>query len=228
LIAGMMEDPRMKKMIRDQQRGMLGQMYDPLISKMSLTPEEASKFKDMIADNMAKATESAGSLFGGSSSNRTEAVQRMVADQKVLDDQIRGFLGEDRYAQYRDYQDTVGERTQLNMFKQQSEGAALTEAQTEQLLTFMKEEKQTAMAASGFPASGPGQDEAGLQAMMSEEAGNKLLESQEQANQKVYERAAAVLSAEQLAAFGKFQTNQTQMMRMGIGMARQFLAPEGD
>jgi len=29
-----------------------------------------------------------------------------------------------------------------------------------------------------------------------------------------------------LGAFGKFQTNQLQMMRMGMSMARKFITPE--
>ena len=28
-----------------------------------------------------------------------------------MDEQLKGFLGDDRYAQYKDYQETVGERT---------------------------------------------------------------------------------------------------------------------
>jgi hypothetical protein len=40
---------------------------------------------------------------------------------------------------------------------------------------------------------------------------------------KATERARAVLSPEQLAQFGKFQTNQLQTMRMGISMARKFI-----
>ena len=45
-------------------------------------------------------------------------------------------------------------------------------------------------------------------------------------NQRVYERAKAVLSPEQLNGFGRFQTNQLQMMRMGMTMARKFLGPD--
>jgi hypothetical protein len=49
--------------------------------------------------------------------------------------------------------------------------------------------------------------------------------TQESVNQRVYTRAEGMLSPDQLAAFGKFQTNQMQMMRMGMTMARKFLSP---
>ena len=90
----------------------------------------------------------------------------------------------------------------------------------------MKEEKQAVATATGQPAPGAGQNVENMQAMFSGEGTEKLLQSQETVNQRVYERAREVLSAEQLGAFGKFQTNQLQMMRMGMSMARKFMAPE--
>src|SRR6266581_741749 len=64
-----------------------------------------------------------------------------------------------------------------------------------------------------------------MQAMFSGEGADKFFQNQEVVNQRVYERAREVLSADQLGAFGKFQTNQLQMMRMGMSMARKFMAP---
>ena len=63
--------------------------------------------------------------------------------------------------------------------------------------------------------------------LMSGEGVDKIYQNQETINQRVYERARAVLSESQLAAFGKFQANQLQMMRMGMNMARQFMSPKG-
>ena len=225
--AKIMEDPDTKKMIREQQRVMLDQLYDPLIKKMDLTPAEAAQFKDLLADNMMKSAEKATSLLGGGSTNRTEMLATLTAEQKDFEEQLRGVLGETRYAQYQDYQQTVGERTQLSQFRQQTAGEnALTDRQTDQLLAFMKEEKQAVAAATGQPAPGAGQNVENLQAVFSGEGTEKLLQSQETVNQRVYERAREVLSAEQLGAFGKFQTNQLQMMRMGMSMARKFMAPD--
>ncbi len=228
-IAKMMKDPEMLKMIRDQQRTMMDSLYSPLVKKLNLPPEEAAQFKDLLADNMMKGASKATSLFGGdSSTNRTELLNTLSAEQKSFDLQVREFLGESRYAEYKNYQQTVGERTQLNQFRMQSAGgeSALTDQQTEQLLGFMKEEKQVVAAATGLPMPGDNQDAATLQAMFSGEGSEKVLQSQETVNQQVYARAREILSAEQLAAFGKFQTNQLQMMRMGMNMARKFIAPE--
>ena len=228
-LAKMMEDPETKKMIREQQRMMLDQLYNPLIKKLALTPEEAAQFKDLIADNMLKSTEKATSLLGGeSATNRTAMIEKLGADQKDFEEQVRGFLGETRYAEYKDYQMTVGERTQLSQFQQQNAGGenALTDPQTEKLRAFMKEEKQAVAAATGQPSPGTAQDAANLQSMLSGEGVDKLLQTQETVNQRVYDRAKGTLSESQLQAFGKFQTNQLQMMRMGMNMARKFMTPE--
>jgi hypothetical protein len=62
--------------------------------------------------------------------------------------------------------------------------------------------------------------------MFSSDATDKLMQTQESINQRVYERAREVLSENQLASFGKFQTNQLQMIRTGMNMARKFMSPE--
>jgi len=223
LLAKMMEDPETKKMIREQQRTMLDQLYSPLIKQLGLQPDEAEQFKDLLADNMLKGAEKATSLFGGdSATNRTEMVAKLTEEQKNFDELVRGFLGESRYAQYKDYQLTVGERTQLNQFRQtMGSGNALTDQQTDQLLAFMREEKQ-----AGGTAAFDGQDAASMEAMVSGEGIDKILQNQEAVGKRVYERARTVLSESQLTAFGKFQANQLQMMRVGMSMARQFMSPE--
>jgi len=227
-LSKMMQDPDTKKFIRDQQRLMMDQLYNPLIKHMGLSPEEAAKFKDLISDNMMQSAEKATSMFGGSASNRTELVSTLASAQKDFDEQMKAFLGEDRFAAYKDYQETVGERTQLNLFKQQNAGSdyPLNDLQTEQLLGLMKEEKRNVAASMGQNAPGMGQDQANLQAMLSEEQADKTIQFQEAVNQRVFERARTILSPDQLQAFGNFQTSQLQMMRMGMSMARKFLAPD--
>lgn len=229
LIAKMMDDPETRKLIRAQQRMVLDQLYNPLVKKLELAPDEAAQFKELLAENMMKGAEKATSLFGGdSSTNRTEAIKNLAEEQKTFDEQVRGFLGETKYAQYKEYQQTLGERTQLNQFRQQTAGgeAALSEEQTEQLLAIMREEKQAVAAATGQPPPGETQDAAQMEALLSGDGTERILQSQETVNRQVLERVKDVLTPAQLESFGQFQTNQLQMMRMGMTMARKFLAPE--
>jgi hypothetical protein len=226
LLAKMMQDPDTRKFIHDQQRQMMDSLYGPLIKQMELVPEDAKRLKDFIADAQMNGAEMAGSMFGGGSANQIEVLNKLTEAQKESEGQIKAFLGEARYEQYKDYQQTLGERMQLNQFKAQtaSDPNPLTDMQAEQLLAIMREEKQGVAGAAAEPLVG--QDQTRAQAFLSEEQMENLLESQGIVNQRVTERAQAVLSTDQWESFSRYQTNQMAMMRMGMSMARKFLAPD--
>lgn len=223
MLAGMMKDPEMRKMIRDQQSMAMNQLYDPFVKRMNLTPEEAGKFKEILANSMEGGLEMASSMFGGGgATNRAELLKSVADQQKVHEAEMKTLLGEERYAQYQDYQQTVGERAQLNQFRQQFSGAdGISEEQTETLLTMMREEKKNVAATTG--TAFPGQNSTDMQAMLKEDQMQKLLAAQETVNQNVYARAGQVLTPSQLASFATYQTNQLQILRMGLNMARRFM-----
>jgi hypothetical protein len=225
MLSKMMQDPDTKKIIRDQQRLTMDQLYSPLVKQLGMNAEESDKFKDLIAD---QAMESSATLFASSSpSNRTEAVASATASQTTLDTKIKELLGEDRYAQYKDYQLTVGERMQLTQFKQMLGENPISDQQTEQLLAIMKEEKKNVAGPNGDAFSGlSGNGKAMLDALGSDDSMEKLLQAQNEVNERVYQRANEVLSPDQLTAFGKFQTNQTALMRMGVTMARKMFGSD--
>ena len=229
MLSKMMQDPDTRKFIQQQQRIMMDQMYGPLVKQLGLTPEEATQFKDMLVDNGMKAAEKASSLMFGDSggTNRTDMLSSLTAEQKSFDDQVKALLGDDRYAQYKDYQQTVGERALLNQFKQQAgSDYNLSDPQSEALLTFMKEEKKSVAATTGLPLGDSSQDPAKLQALMADDKVDQYMQAQETINQRVYDRARTILSPEQLDTLGKFQTNQLQMMRMGMGMMKTMFGPD--
>jgi len=228
ILSKIMQDPDTRQLVRGTQRMMMDQLYAPLIGKMALTPDEAARFKDLLADNMMNAADKASSMFGGlASTDRTNMLTALTADQKNFDEQLKAFLGEARYAQYKDYQETAAERMQLNAFKQQAgSDYTLNDQQTEALLTIMKEEQKNVGASMGLPLGSAQADPARFQALLSEDKMAELLQAQQTIGQQVYERARSILSPDQLEAFGRFQTNQLQMMRMGMNMARKMFAPD--
>ena len=228
MISKMMQNPDTKKFIQQQQRMMMDQMYGPLVKQLGLTPDEATQFKDLLVDNGMKAAEKATSLFGDSAStNRTDMLTSLTAEQKSFDDQVKALLGDDRYTQYKEYQQTVGERALLNQFKQQAgSDYNLSDPQSEALLNFMKEEKKSVAASTGLSLGDSGQDPAKLQGLMADDKVDQYMQAQETINQRVYDRARTILSPEQLGTLGKFQTNQLQMMRMGMGMMKTMFGPD--
>lgn len=227
-VAKMMEDPEMRRFIRDQQRQMLDPLYQPLIKRLGLTKEEADVFKDFLADAQMQGAQHATAMFGGPAAERAEAVETLSEEQKQNETVVREFLGEDGYAQYKEYQETLGERAQLNQFRMQTAGSehTLTDEQTEWLLSLMKEEKRAVAVETGQMPPGSSADPADMRAMLSGEGMEPFLEMQSTVNQRVYDRAVEGLSPEQLEAFARFQTNQLQMMRVGMSMAKEMFAPE--
>jgi hypothetical protein len=228
-LAKMLEDPDMKKMMRQQQLVMMDTMYGPLFKELGLSPEETEKFKELLIDGQMKGVEGAGALFSGDRdpAERAEAIKAMGEQQKQLDEQLKTFLGDERYAQYKDYQESMGERTSLDQFQNQLAGGQnpLTEEQSGQLLALMKEERKNSPSIFGKdPNAMPDPDQ--LEAMLSEEKMNKHFEQQEELNRRILERAKAVLTPEQLVALNNHQNSQLQMQRFGMTMALKFMSGE--
>lgn len=227
MLSKMMQDPDTRELIRTQQRLMMDQMYSPLIKRLGLTPEETTQFKNLLTDHMMSAADQASSMFGALGTTNSAATIKSLGDQqKGFDEQVKSFLGDDRYAQYKEYEETMGERMMLTQFKQQAgSDYNLTDQQSEALLNLMKEEKKSVAATTGLPLGDANKDPAKLQALLSDDKVGELLKAQETVGQRVYDRARTFLSADQLDTLGKFQTNQLAMTRMGMTMAKKMFAP---
>jgi len=222
VLSKMMSNPDTREFMRTQQRMMMDQLYGPLIKKMGLTPDEAAQLKDLLVDNTMKGAENASAMFSGlGSTNSAAAVKSLAAQQNATDEQVKALLGEERYAQYKAYQETASERMQLNAFKMQAgDDYNLSEPQAEALLIFMKEERDNVAASTGLPLGDADKDPAKLQALFSGDKVDQLMQAQETIGQRVYERARTIFSPEQLQTLGRFQTNQAQMMRVGMSMMK--------
>ena len=116
---------------------------------------------------------------------------------------------------------------QLNAWKLQAgTDYTLTEPQTESLLSIMQEEQKNAAAAAGLPTGDFAKDPSKLQSLFTEDKLDQFMEAQSTANQRVYDRAQSVLSPEQLASFGQFQTNALRMMRASMGVMKGLFGGE--
>jgi hypothetical protein len=229
MVAKMMDNPDTRQFMRDQQRLMVDSNYGALIKQMGLTPDEAAKFKDMLTDNNMKAAEKAfATMNNPASTNTADMFKGVTAQQASLDEQLKAFLGDDRYGQYKAYQETLPDRMMLNQFKTQAgSDYNLTDVQSEALLGFMKEERKSVAASTGLPVTADKKnDPAALQALMSGEKVDEIIQAQQTINQRVYERARTILSQDQLDTLGRFQTNQVQMTRMGMRMMKTVFGPQ--
>lgn len=223
MIGNMLKDPEMRKVMEQQQRMGMDMIYGSLVKKLQLTPEQEKQFKDILLSQQIENMEQAGALMEGDSTQRAKIAEELAEKRKANEEKIKEAIGEENFAEYQEYNQTIGERMMLEQFGKNLEA---TPEQTEQLLGIFREEKQNVQINLGNPLGGDGQD---WQAMLgSDEASQKFFQQQEEVNARVLERAAQVLSPEQLQKFGPVLKNQLEMQQAGFRMARQMFEKKSE
>ena len=220
-LAQMMKNPEMRQMMEQQQRMAMDMIYSPLIKQLNLSPEEAERFKELLFTNQMANINIATELMG-EGKDLAEIQPEIAAQQQEMQEDIKSLLGEEKYQQFQEYNQTVGERVMLDQFGKQLE---LQPEQTEQLLSLFKEEKQNAQinqpVAPNFDANRDGHMLMADPGMM-----ERFLAQQEDVNLRVLDRARTVLTPEQYEKFGPFLNNSLNMQKMGMKAAQQMAQPQ--
>jgi hypothetical protein len=187
---------------------------------LNLAPEQKEKFMALLLDQQLKAIDHAGALLPDGAADKTDAVKQVQDNQKELDENLKTLLGDEKFAQYQDYKQTMTERMQLDQFKQQLEGGKtpLQDEQVKSLLQVMKEEKEKVPpifpqnAAEMLPDLGK---------PLTDETMDRQFEWQADLNRRVLERAGPILAPEQLKELTDFQAQQLNLQKVGMKMARE-------
>ena len=221
---GMMNDPKMKEMMRQQPAVMLKQMYGDFVKQRRLSPQQADQFFELLTQKQTGTMEEGMRLLGGENKEaaKGEPQPQPTPDQRAeADRQLQMLLGGAGYAAYQDYEKTLSERTTLNEMRQQLalNGAPLQDEQAKTLLQVMLEERDTIQSATDdiekWKAVRSGTSEAFLQA-------------QADFDQRVRNRAASILKPEQFSALEAYQKQQLEMQRLGLEMARTMMGDDED
>jgi hypothetical protein len=216
----MMKDPAMREMMRSQQKAMMSQMYGPLFQDLGLDATQREKFMEILLDTAMKGVEQAGSFFKPNTADKTEAMKVVSEQQKEMTASLKALLGDEKFAQYEEYQKTVGERVQLTQFQQQLAGTEtpLQDSQMAQLMAILQEEKTRVPSVL---SDDPNRSFEAMEAMKSEETMNRHFQWQEELNKRILERASSLLSDGQLKEYNGFLEQQLNMQRFGMRMARE-------
>jgi hypothetical protein len=217
----MMKDPAMKEMMRTSQKAAMNTMYGSLFKELNLSPEQKEKLTGILLDQQMQTMESAGAVFDKDGKPDIAKIGEAAKDsEKQSDENIKALLGDEKFAQYQEYKKTMGERIQIDQFKQQMEGtdSALKDVQVKQLMGMIKEERERNPPVI---SNDPGENVANLEKLVSGDSMEKQMQWQEEINRRVLERAGQVLSPDQLKAYSDFQTQQLNMQKFGMKMARE-------
>lgn len=147
----MMEQPEMQRLMAIQQKGQLDSRYAALFKNLKLSPEQLDKFKTLLVEKQTALQDvlAAARSQGINLRDDPESFQKMVAQtQAEVDNSIKAMLGEEGFAKYQNYQETIPQRSVVNQLQQSLSytGSPLSDAQAEQLVQILA---QTAPKSSG-------------------------------------------------------------------------------
>jgi RNA polymerase sigma factor (sigma-70 family) len=205
--ADMFKDPAMLGAMRPQQIATEKMMYGPLVKQLNLSPEQADKFYNILADAGLKSLQS------------TPPGTVSTDDGKAMEADLQSLLGDAGYAQYKDYtKNDMADQTLWTAMKNDFADNPLSDAQQQQLLQAMKGARQSVNASN--PLANASDKTAAM---------DQVLQQQEQMNQNVLQQAAAFLSPEQLQTLGTSQSNQIAMQKSIAPMMKKMFggAPAG-
>jgi hypothetical protein len=220
MLGKMMKDPSMRDMMRGQQKATINMMYAGLFKELALAPEEKEKLMGILTDAQMKIIENAQGIFGEQKEGAPDTQKVFEDSKKQTDTELKALLGDERFAQYEEYQKNVGERMQLDQLKthMESEKLPLQDQQLAQLLQAMKEEK--AAVPPVIPSDGNTIPK-DLKGLMTPENLDKQMQWMEDYDRRVLDRAGQILTPEQLKQYRAFQESQAAMQQFGLKMARE-------
>jgi hypothetical protein len=187
--------PAMRKMMRAQLRSNNKRLYGDLAAQMGLSEEDANKFYDLLTEQQAA---NFGQMRG---LDPDESRAKLQESRKQTQGAIEDMLGADRLATYKEYQETMGVRAEVDVVARQLEATehSLTADQRKKLVAAMIEE-QKAVPQPQYSSYGD------------VEMYNKALsEWQTQYNERAADRARSIMNSEQFSSYTEYQQWQAEM-----------------
>jgi hypothetical protein len=232
-LAAMFKDPKMREMIKAQQKAFLGPMIDKqyaaLFQQLNLSPDQAAALKDLIQKKMSVGTDVGMSLLDNSlnATQRADLARQIKSQTDDYDNQIKQLLGMDDYQTFQSYEKTIPERTTVGQFSDQLAGTptALSADQQQQLIQAMSDTRNNFKWTTDFNnannvANGD------YASMFTADKINQFANENARLDQQILAQAKQILTPEQLTSFEQFQTTQRQMQIVGMKMAEQMFAPK--
>ena len=215
-MAAMMKDPQMKEMIRAQQKMALDRMYGALFKQLNWPAADVDRLKSLLLERQMALAEVGMSMMGGSAEDRKQAVEESKTIKSDYDKKIQDFLGAEGYQVFQDYDNTVGERMQVQMFKDSLPAdTALSEQQESDLINMMYEERKAS------PPSSLVNNNTADPSQLTEANIADALKQMEEVQKRCATRAAEILTPAQLEQFTNWQQQWSAMQAAGLRMASQ-------
>jgi hypothetical protein len=230
--AAMFKDPKMKELIKSQQKAFMGPMLDKqyaaLFQQLNLTPDQTAQLKDLLQNKMLASADAGMSLLDGSAdaTQRVELAKQIKSQTDDYDAQIKQFLGDDNYQAFQAYEKTTPDRMTVSQFSDQLSGntTPLSPEQQQQLMQAMSEERNGFKWTTDYNNKNPANGD--FASMFTDDKISQFAQEKERLDQQILARARQILTPEQITAFEQFQIAQSKMQMAGMKMAAQMFAPK--
>ncbi|MGF1452390.1 MAG: hypothetical protein ACFB21_10000 [Opitutales bacterium] len=219
----MMDNPQMNKMMVASQRAALEVLYEDLIVDFAFNEEEQAHFLDLLLQRQMANMELGMKLAAGglSSEERRELALQLNAITSEVKEEIDFFLNsEEDAAAFDHFEQTMQDRMQVVGVEQQlaAVGVPLAEGQNRELIDLMWETRQN----FDFSTNLHDAENADVSAERLSRANlDRHFADMERLNASILERAADMLTHEQLAVFEQTQAQTLRMQRSQMEMAAQ-------
>lgn len=225
VLAGMIVDPQVRKLIRDQQKAGMNVIYKSLAKQLNLTPEQTDHLNDVLADSVMDNLDQITKVLRDGKTS--EQMTQVFADQDAaLQEKLKAELGADGYAQYQDYTHNLLSSLTTDQFKATLPAdKPLSAEQSTQLYQVLLEETQSALARAGLDSNYQAVPILNFRNIASEDAMNASLNLLDEIYNNAYTRASGFLTPDELAKFAEFRTNAMNVSRVSIVMNRKMMAP---
>jgi hypothetical protein len=233
-------DPQLRKQLRAEQRAQAESSNPDLAEVLGLEASEAAALFDLMADQELQHLEV---FFAKQDAQPTREamharMQQLANDETRKRQQIKEFLGVERFGRYLDYTDTVSERRQAVLFDDELAAAdKLTADQKQRLMTILRGEREQLMSRSGrsmktlLPTRMGGTRE-DFEAMMRKHQLESMEDSfrrMQQDSKSLLARLPEVLTASQLAVYTQMENDKlagqrkyVQELRVNAGLSPEF------
>lgn len=223
----MMKDPEYRKARLAQTRMSLPQNYPGLVEELGLTPEEADRLFNLMAENQMEMSDltMATATFNGVPPDPAaveEVNRRRPEMQRRQEEALMSMLGSARYSQYQEYQQSRPARQQVVQLNRALEGVGLplTPEQSRPLTAaYIAEQKRQREDTQRLMSGRSVQDVARMQ--------EERFELQAESNRRMLEAARPHLSTQQLETMKASLEQQLTMNRATQRMLRQQQEAQG-
>jgi hypothetical protein len=206
-MAEMLRDPDMKEVFRKQARESVARGVKELVStnlvqQLGLTKEQTVELKKLLTQKGTLGFDFMMPVMTGEldEAGLAELGRKTKADMSAITDELKTLLGEDDYKMFEAHEKTQPDRDRLDRFaaRLKETGQGLSPDQRDQLLAAMAEERNNFRFAVDYNDTSQ-IDYEHFHDFYSEDKMNNYFQEMEQLNDRILQRAQAILPAGQAA-----------------------------